>query len=356
MADGRMQMKDKNCLKIGIRWKRALLGVLCLLIVGVLVQMSDGMEASGSSVWFAVVYLLGLTGVGLFLDGCVRTYRVDHKGITTYYFKLFNFFVPWEDCAYIGMEKKPFLHFVCIKNKGQYALNIPYDEKIHREIKTYLPDFMSIELWKGDEKQKPTVTDATQWVLRDTEGEMVIDVEKRFKNDRIMDGSALIFLVMFAVVFGGIGALIKQSFTPVCVMMLLVLVGIICLFMDYQYYGRNIIINREGITTVSVRTQKRRFYAWQEFDRIGIYYPLGRGTGDSKSGRAVYLAGGVPGYGFWICCRTRRLGFSRRIMIEYTKKRYEQFLTYVPEGALTDPLTQKFEIEWMKRVKNNKTH
>lgn len=338
-------MKEKNYLKIGIGWKRALLGVICLLMAIAAFQISDSMDGMwqndlaseiAENVLIDMIFLGGIIGIILLLNGCLRTYKVDHRGVTTYYLKIFDFFVPWEECVYIGLEKSLFLYIVCIRNTGSYALNIPYDKKILAKLQTYVPENMTLELWQDGRTSRRRRIDLSQITLKDTPGEMVIDMNEKQKNRHKVDK----MLGLFFVLYGGAMLLVcialRQSTPPFWMVLMFVLLGTLIVYVDYYYYGRNVIINREGITTVSHRSGKRVFYSWQDFERIGV---------DCSTGRR-------EGNGFWIFCKTKNFGPYRKIMIEYSKKRYEQFVTYVPEGLVTDPPTQRFELEWLKRISN----
>lgn len=266
--------------------------------------------------------------------GFIKRYKVDKIGIRVYYFGFIDFFTPWKDCIYLGIEKDSGLYVVVVKSNGEYALRVPcYDETLFDKILFYKPDDVEVRTELPPASEKKIKEPDAEIILKDTPGKIVIDNGNKYKQGK----KDIILAVSFGSVMLAIMALTAflshDSWYVVILELLLVAVLLVSgLFHGDVESGREITVNREGIETISYIMHRRHFIYWNEFKRIGVEYGCSR----------------YEGYYFRIKCCGSWWDSNREIWIDYTPELYEQFLAYVPEGLVTDPPTHRFQMEWMK--------
>ncbi len=333
-------MRDKDCLRIGYDWKKMGLGLCCLAVFVVCFHILDNnlptRDAAGfpGVVMFSLTFLSLMAGIIVLASSVIKTYKIDKKGITVYYFRIIDIFTPWRDFIYLGIEKDILLYIVAAKSNGEYALRIPcYDETLFDKILFYKPDDVEVRIEIPSASEKKIREPDADILLKDTPGKIVIDNRKEYKQKKKEVIQIMIFLSVLLALMALITFLSHDSWDVVIFELLLVAaILVIAPFEVNVACGREITIRREGIETLSYITHRRHFVCWNEFKWIGVKY------GWDKN----------EGHYFIIKCCGSWWDLNRKILINYTPELYEQFLAYVPEGLVTDPPTQRFQMEWMK--------
>lgn len=210
--------------------------------------------------------------------GFIKRYKVDKIGIRVYYFGFIDFFTPWKDCIYLGIEKDSGLYVVVVKSDGEYALRVPcYDETLFDKILFYKPDDVEVRTELPPASEKKIKEPDAEIILKDTPGKIVIDNGNKYKQGKkdiilaVSFGSAMLAIMALT------AFLSHDSWYVVILELLLVAVLLVSgLFHVDVESGREITVNREGIETISYIMHRRHFIYWNEFKRIGVEYEIGR--------------------------------------------------------------------------------
>lgn len=135
----------EDSLKISCNWNRIFLGA-GLFLVDYFIYKGLNLETvrEGGIIMTslsALFFLLALVGGYLILSGSNKDYKVDRNGITAHE-KSARLFTPWEECAYLGIEKEYLVlkNIICIRKKGGYALKLPYSQKLWEGIHEFVPE------------------------------------------------------------------------------------------------------------------------------------------------------------------------------------------------------------------------
>lgn len=330
---------DKDCLKTGYNWKRIGVGLCLLVVFAVCFRLADnfpGRYDTGFPGGVIVLLLLLslMAGIIVLASSVIKTYKIDKKGITVYYFRIIDIFMPWSDCLYFGIEKDIWFYIVAVKRNGEYALRIPcHDKTLFAKILSYKPDSVEVREEIPSASKKKIKEPNADILLRDTPGKIVIDNRKEYKRKKKDVIQMIIFLSVLLALMALITFLSHRPWDVIIFVLLLDAVILVTAPFEVNVAcGREITIHRKGIETLSYITNKRHFVCWNEFKWIGVKY------GWDKN----------EGHYFIIKCCGSWWDLNRKILINYTPELYEQFLAYVPERLVTDPPTQRFQMEWMK--------
>ena len=279
-------MQEKNCLKIGYNWKRISVGLCCLAVFAVCFYLVDNfprryVTGLPGSVIALLTFLSLMAGIIVLASSVIKTYKIDKKGITVYYFRIIDIFMPWRDCLYLGIEKDIWLYIVAVKRNGEYALRIPcHDKTLFDKILFYKPDSVEVREEIPSASKKKIKEPNADILLRDTPGKIVIDNRKEYKRKKKDVIQMIIFLSVLLALMALITFLSHRPWDVIIFVLLLdAAILVTAPFEVNVACGREITIHRKGIETLSYITNKRHFVCWNEFKWIGVKYGWDKNEG-----------------------------------------------------------------------------
>ena len=240
----------------------------------------------------------------------------------------------WQECAYLGVKCNGYPTIMCVRNMGGSVLEIFYTPKVWDELSQYMSrhdvKILAPEIKYPWQKIRPgKKTGQTECVLRDIQGKLEINEieayqkhrKKQKKDIKMMCLPMVIMSLMFYLICSFInGSFIRYLwFFPVPFAFWWLI-----MYIERKTEERKWIVDKNGIEVISTADKEKNFYKWQDMTRVGV-------CGEFSENPNLRIFFSVKGN-------------HRKNKIQFTEKRYEEFLKYVPEGKETDPMTNDFRI------------
>lgn len=292
-----------------------------------------------SFLWYAACLVIFI-GARVIVKSYRYRYKLDESGITEKYnSSILRALRSWAECDCLGVKYvDSYQKIVCSRNIGGSVLELCYTPEMWEKVSTYAarhgvkilePEILNQSTAvRRSRKTNKDKSRKTVCVLRDIQGELVINDKKRYQRERkkvrwVLGPIAVLMVAAWYIIASFIdGSFIKY----IWVFPLIVALGWLVLYNEELEAGNQWIVNRKGIQSTSPFRKKVTFYNWSEIERVGAY------TEGIESG---YF------YIFFIA-----YGKHLKNKVRFTEKRYEEFLKYVPEGKETDPINNEFLIRW----------